>query len=171
MAKRHAHASCIDDSSGADHAIELHVRVAADHERRIDPSKDRKQRLHGRGPNENLSVIAGSRVAEQHSSASAVIDGKRVGPALHHSHIVWLQLPRVPADDIAKRRGDTRIGAGVLGQHGRFPVALDELRWDIKPEETVKRFAGHRAWDNVPADDDFIDTGRTHVSQHCLEGR
>jgi hypothetical protein len=59
LAKRHPDAARVDDSGRADHAIELHVCVTADHQRGVQPVKKWQQTVFRRQARKGFGLASG----------------------------------------------------------------------------------------------------------------
>src|SRR5688572_22681676 len=66
LTERHADAAGVDDTDSADPSIELHVRVSADDNGRVDAGEDRTEAVVRREAREDFGVVAWGRMAEQH---------------------------------------------------------------------------------------------------------
>src|SRR5216683_4761514 len=64
--KRHSYAASIYNSGRPNHAVKLHVRMAADDQWRIKSIKDLQEGLFRRQASEVFILVSGRRVAKQH---------------------------------------------------------------------------------------------------------
>ena len=65
FAKRHASAARVDDARSPDHAIELHMGMAADDDALFDAGKHRLKTIFRGAPEEDVGVVARCGMAEQ----------------------------------------------------------------------------------------------------------
>jgi hypothetical protein len=78
------------------------VGVTADDDPGSHRFEDRDEPVLGRQPGEDLVVVAGCRMAEQHLANATHVDCERRRPALEELHIPVGQLLSHPPDDLAK---------------------------------------------------------------------
>jgi hypothetical protein len=125
LAERHADASRVNDARRADHAVKLHVRMAAHHYGGVGMCEDRIETLVRRQPREDVDVVSRCGVAEEHLTAERRYvqpDGR--WPGAKHTCVIVGKLRGHPAHALPKRGGNgARLVAIDLREHLAVAVA------------------------------------------------
>src|SRR5690348_1262130 len=144
LAKGHAHAARVQNSSRSHLSVELHVSVPADHDVRLHPCKHWQQAAFRCIAAEDFRVVARRGVAEQDCTQAFNVELKGAGPTRQQPLVLRLKLLRRPVNYPAKLFGNAAgFNAAHSRQHLAVPIAVDELRWKVQIEQAFDRSEEH----------------------------
>ena len=172
LRKRHSDTPRVYNSHAADHAAKLHVGMAADDQRHIDPSEDREEAVFRRQAGKDLSVASRRRVAEQHVTQPVNLDLICCWPTRQPRLVSRSKLLCRPAYDLSVSFWNlAEIPARHLRKQTALAIAADESNWYIEVGQTCECLSRHRAGHHIPTDHDLVDLGRASVLEDGLQCR
>src|SRR5207302_2216543 len=123
---RHADAAGVDDPNVTDRPVELHVRVTADDDIRVDTLECAQPALVGADARQQVVVAARRRVTEQHPAEPVDLDGLRQRQRAEKGDRFRRQLPAHELEPVVPGESRRRLDDLAVG------VPADEA--DVTPE-------------------------------------